>query len=392
MEYRVTRRDILKALAVGLYGAVATDGTRAGVRLPAPVDGSIFFAGTYTKGRSEGIYRCRLDPASGSVRVEGDATSATNPSYLAIDAVRGRLFCVSEVSKFEGKPAGSVSAFSIDQETGGLRLVNSRSSGGEGPCYIAMGGGGRFVLVANYGGGSIAVLPVGVDGSLGEPSDVIQHAGSSVTARQQGPHPHSLVLDAQGRFAYAADLGLDKVLIYRFDGREGRLTPATPGWTDCKPGAGPRHLAFSPDGASFYVVNELDSTVALFVVDRSSGALEHRQTTSTLPGGVTAENYPADIHVSPNGRFLYCSNRGHDSIAVFALDKKTGEMKALQHESTQGKWPRGFVIDPTGRYLLVANQRSDSIRAFAIDQESGALRPTGYNVEIPMPVCLKFLC
>ena len=382
---------VLKELATAFAGVLLTGKASAGARIPTLLRSATFFVGTYTKGKSEGIYRCRLDPSSGSIAVESPVSGIVNPSYLAIDSIRGRLFSVSEISEFEGKPGGGVSAFALNPETGDLRLLNTRSTHGADPCYVSVDAAGRFVLVANYGGGSVAVLPVEKDGSLGEASDVVRHTGSSITSRQEGPHTHCITLDAHERFAYAVDLGLDKVISYRFDGREGRLFPTTSGYASLKPGAGPRHLVFAPDGASVYVVNELDSTLAVFTAKGSTGTLEHRQTISTLPSGFVGENYPADIHVSPSGRFVYCSNRGHDSIAVFAVNGRTGEITAVQHEPTRGKWPRGFAIDPSGKYLLVANQRSDLITVFSMDPESGLLSFTDHEVEVPMPTCVKFL-
>jgi 6-phosphogluconolactonase len=248
-----------------------------------------------------------------------------------------------------------------------------------------------FKTVRPSPGGSLAVLPVRNDGSLGEATDIVQHTGSSVKPRQQGPHAHSVVLDPSGQLAYAADLGLDKVMIYRFDDQKGKLLPSTPAWTDLKPGAGPRHLAFSPDGSALYVVNELDSTLTVFLVDRSTGGLEHPQTLSTIPSGFVGENFPADIHIDQSGTFIYASNRGHDSIAVWAVDPDNGEISPVQHESTGGRWPRHFTLDPTGQYLLVANQRSDMITVFTISPESGTLAPTGQSAEVPSPVCLRFL-
>jgi 6-phosphogluconolactonase len=385
---KITRREFLKVAGIGI---VAADRLFAGFRLPADTDSVRLFVGTYTNEKSEGIYCCRFDAGSGTLEIESVVKGVTNPSYLAIDRNRGRLFCVNETPEFEGKPGGSASAFALNVDTGNVRPLNRRATHGADPCYLTIVPDGRFVLVANYTGGSLAVLPVRNDGSLAEATDIIQHKGSSVKPRQQGPHAHSVLLDSPGRFAYAADLGLDKVMIYRFDNREGKLFPSTPGWADLKPGAGPRHLAFSPDGSTLYVANELDSTMTVFSVDRSRGGLEHRQTLSTLPAAFTGENFPADIHVSQSGRFVYCSNRGHDSIAVFAVDTKTGEVSPLQHQTTGGKWPRNFTIDPTGQYLLVANQKSDTITVFAIDRDSGTLTPNGQVAEIPSPVCLRFL-
>jgi 6-phosphogluconolactonase len=391
MNLKITRRDFLKTLGIGIAGGVTAGRLVAATRLPAISRSVRLFVGTYTNGKSEGIYRCLFDVGSGELIVESVTKGVTNPSFLAVDKNRCRLLCVNETAEFGGKPGGSVSAFTLNPETGDLRLLNSSSTHGADPCYLTIDSAGRFVLVANYTGGSLAVLPIRNDGSLGEATDVVQHKGSSVKPRQQGPHAHSVVLAPSGRCAYAADLGLDMVMIYRFDDQQGKLLPTTPGWARLKPGAGPRHLAFSPDGSRVYVVNELDSTLTVFSVDRSTGGLEHRQTLSTLPSAFAGENFPADIHIARSGRFVYASNRGHDSIAVFAVDTEKGEISPVQHESTGGKWPRNFTIDPSGQYLLVANQRSDRITVFDIDPESGTLAPNGHAAEVPSPVCMKFL-
>lgn len=391
MTRNVTRRIFLESIGLSLMGITAAEKLIAGLRLPGDADERTLFIGTYTKEKGEGIYRCRLNLNSGSQKVESAAKGVTNPSFLAIDSSRGRLFAVNETAEFEGKPGGSVSAFSIDPETGNLRLLNRQSSHGTDPSHLTLDNTGRYVLVANYSGGNIAVFPVHDDGSLGEATDVVQHQGSSVTTRQKAPHPHSVNIDGSGTFVYVPDLGIDRVMIYRFDAGKGKLLPATPGWAGLKGGAGPRHMAFHPSGKTAYLLNELDSTLILFAVDKSTGALKQKQAVSTVPRDFTGENYPADIHLSPAGEFLYCSNRGHDSIAVFAVDGKTGELSTLQMQPTEGKWPRNFAIDPTGRYLLAANQRSDSITVFSIDQKRGMLTPAQQHIKIPAPVCLKFL-
>ena len=391
MNHTITRSNFLEAMGLGLVSIAITEKLFAGLRLRGDSDERTLFIGTYTKEKSEGIYRGRLDLTSGSLRIESAAKGITNPSFLAIDRSRGRLFAVNETAEYDGKPGGSVSAFSIDSKTGDLRLVNRQSSRGADPCHLTLDNSGRFVLVANYSGGNVAVLPVHNDGTLGEATDVVQHQGSSVTARQLAPHPHSVNVDASGNFVYVPDLGIDKVMIYRFDGKGGKLRPATPGWAGLKAGAGPRHMVFHPDGQKAYVLNELDSMLTLFAVDRSTGALDQRQAISTVPRDFAGKNYPADIHIAPSGKFIYCSNRGHDSIAVFAVDGKTGELSTLQHQPTKGQWPRNFTIDQTGRYLLVANQRSDTITVFSIGQKGGTLSPTDQQVELPVPVCLKFL-
>jgi 6-phosphogluconolactonase len=377
-------------MGLGLFGIAAGEKPFAGLRLPGDSDERTLFIGTYTAGKRDGIYRGRLDLTSGKLSVESALEGMINPSFLAVDRSRGRLFAVSETARFEGKPGGSVGAFSIDSKTRDLRLLNRQSSHGADPCHLTLDKAGRYVLVANYTGGNVAVLPVQDDGSLGEATDVVQHQGSSVTPRQQAPHPHSVNFDVPGDFVYVPDLGIDRVMIYHFDKQGGKLLPATPGWAGLKAGAGPRHMVFHPDGQKAYVLNELDSRLTLFAVDRLTGALEQRQTVSTVPVDFAGENYPADIHVAPSGEFVYCSNRGHDSIAVFAVDGKTGGLSNVQYQPTEGKWPRNFTIDPAGRYLLVANQRSDTIVVFSMDHKRGTLAPTLQQAGIPMPVCLMF--
>jgi 6-phosphogluconolactonase len=251
--------------------------------------------------------------------------------------------------------------------------------------------GGRFVLVANYSGGNVAVLPIRNDGSLGEATDLKQYQGSSINVeRQEGPHAHCIVLDPANRFAYGCDLGTDKVMIYRFDARRGKLIPGRTPWVQLKPGAGPRHITFRPDGKYAYVINELHATVTAFAHDRERGTLKEVQTIQTLPADFTGENTSADIHVSPDGRFLYCSNRGHDSIAAFQIDPRNGKLIFVAHLSSGGKAPRNFAIDPTGAFVLVANQKSDNIVSFRRDAKTGRLSATGHIAEVPSPVCLKF--
>jgi 6-phosphogluconolactonase len=269
--------------------------------------------------------------------------------------------------------------------------MSSRPSKGGAPCYVSITPDNKHVLVANYSGGNVAVLPILSDGSLGEPSDVAQHTGSSVNEqRQKGPHAHCIVPSPDGRFAFAADLGLDRVMIYRLDSEKGTLEPGEQPSVAVKPGAGPRHFTFHPDGKRAYVINELDSTVVAYTYDAAIGALTETQTVSTLPEDFTGDNYPADIHVSPAGRFVYGSNRGHNSIVVFAIDEYSGALSLVQHQPTGGEWPRNFAIDPSGRFLLVANQNTDNVVVFSIDPETGMLEPADRDLEIPAPVCLRF--
>lgn len=350
----------------------------------------LVYVGTYTAGRSEGIYLYRLDLTSGALKHAGTTRGVSNPSYLALERRRRLLFAVNELEEFQGERSGAVSAFAMDGAAGALRLINQRPTRGGAPCYVTIARSGRFVLVANYLGGNVCVLPVLKDGSLGESVDLKQDVGSGVNReRQEGAHAHCIVLDRADRFAYCCDLGTDKVMLYRFDARAGRLTPNTQPWVASKPGAGPRHLTLHPGGRFAYVLNELDSTVTAYAHDGAQGTLAEVQTASTLPADFKGANTGADIHVAPNGRFLYCSNRGHDSLAAFRLDAATGRLRPLGHTPTEGKTPRNFAIDPTGQFLLVANQNSDTIVTFRLDAQTGALTPTGQTVAVPSPVCLK---
>jgi 6-phosphogluconolactonase len=350
------------------------------------------YVGTYTGKASKGIYRLELDLATGKLTPRGLAAEATNPSFLAIHPNRRFLYAVSEVGSFGGKKSGAVGAFAIDPRTGNLTALNQQPSGGADPCHLVVDRQGKYVLAANYTGGSACVLPVGSDGRLGEATAFVQHRGSSVNKqRQQGPHAHSINLDAANRFAFVADLGLDKVLVYRFDADKGTLTPNDPRGVDLTPGSGPRHFAFHPNGRWAYVINELLSTVTALTYDPEHGVLKGLQTVSTLPEGFKGNTSTAEVQVHPSGKFLYGSNRGHDSIAVFRIDPKSGALTPAGHQSDKVKTPRNFGIDPTGKYLIVANQGSDSLVVFRIDPATGALTTTGNVAEVPVPVCVKMM-
>jgi len=320
------------------------------------------------------------------------AGETANPSFLAIHPSGDYLYAVGELGQFGGKRSGAVSAFRIDRPTGKLELLDQQPSRGAGACHLVVDGSGKNVLVANYSGGSIAVLPIPDDGQLDEATAFVQHEGSSVNPRRQkGPHAHSINVAPDNRFAFVADLGLDKVLVYRFDAKNGTLAPNNPAWATVKPGAGPRHFAFHPGGKSAYVINELHSTVTAFAYDARQGVLTERQTLSTLPDGFDGDSTTAEVQVHPSGKFLYGSNRGHDSIAVFAIDGETGRLTLVEHESTQGQTPRNFGIDPTGTFLLAANQKSHTVVIFRIDRDTGELAPTGHKVDVPSPVCVKLI-
>ena len=342
------------------------------------------YVGTYTSGKSEGIYVYRMDQLSGELKRVG-AVKSENPSFLAIDPRKRFLYAVNET------PAGAVSAFRINRQTFALEPLNQQPSEGADPCYLMVDDRGKSLLLANYTGGNVAVLPINRDGSLGPARDVEQHEGSGPREQQKAPHAHCIRLDRLNRHAFAADLGSDKVMIYRFNAAAGKLEPATQPFATLHQGAGPRHLTLHPNGKFLYVINELDSSLTTFRYDAAKGTLTAFESVSTLPRDFVGTSYCADVHVSRSGRFLYGSNRGHNSIAVFAIDPRTGRLALVEHVSTGGNWPRNFTIDPSGRFLLVANQRSDNVVTFRIDSQTGRLTPTGQVTEIPVPVCLQFL-
>jgi 6-phosphogluconolactonase len=370
--------------------AVALSASDCWADEPANPEKLWVFVGTYTNPKSKGIYRLELDLATGKLADLKLAAESPSPSFLAIHPSGKYLYAVGE----GGAKSGSVSAFAVDRKTGQLKFLNRQSSVGSGPCHIVVDKAGKNALIANYGGGSAAVLPIQADGNLAESSSFQQHKGSSVDkSRQEAPHAHSINLDKDNRYAFVADLGLDKVLVYRFDAENHKITPNEPPAAELAPGAGPRHFAFHPNGKYAYVINEMDMTVTAFDYDAANGALKNRQTITTLPAGVkdTKGMSTAEVVVHPSGKFLYGSNRGHNTIAVFSIDPSSGDLRATGHQGNKIKTPRNFAIEPTGRYLLVANQDGNSICVFAINQESGELTPVGEPVEAPMPVCIRFL-
>ncbi|MBN2328954.1 MAG: lactonase family protein [Candidatus Omnitrophica bacterium] len=346
------------------------------------------FVGTYTGGKSQGIYACRFDNKTGELQHANVTTGVVNPSFLAVAPNKKFLYSVNETSQFEGKPGGSVCAFAIDPKTLALNFLNQQPTRGGAPCYVSVDQNSQWLLFANYSGGSAGVFPLSQEGRIQEISSFIQHEGASVNpARQKGPHAHSIVPSPDNRFAFVADLGLDKLMIYRF--LEGNLTPNETPFLEVQPGAGPRHFTFHPNGKFAFLINEIDSTILSLSYDPSRGAFQIVQTVPALPADFQGDSTCADIHVHPSGKFLYGSNRGHDSIVVYRIGSD-GKLAFVEHESTQGKTPRNFAIDPTGAFLLAANQNSDSIVSFHIDSQTGKLAPAGFKVEVPNPVCLKF--
>jgi 6-phosphogluconolactonase len=350
------------------------------------------YIGTYTNNHSAGISVGTLDSDTGHLEINDVAvTGIENPSYLTLDGPRRRLYAVSEVTEFLGQSGGGIVAYALDADTGWPTLLNSKSSGGEGPCHLSVDAAGRFVLAANYGSGSVAMLPLDADGALTEASgDVVPHQGSGVhPTRQVGPHAHCVLSDSAGKFALAADLGLDRILVYAIDAHSGRLLPQEQLGVNLRPGAGPRHLVFSPDSHNLYGINELDNTVTVWEYESETGRLHEVQTVSTLPEGFTGVSFASDIQMHPSGSYLYGANRGHDSLAVFAVARDTGRLTPRGHVPAGGQNPRGFGLDPSGAFLLCAHQDSNTIAVFAVNSRSGDLEPIGQVVSIPTPTCVR---
>jgi 6-phosphogluconolactonase len=348
------------------------------------------FIGTYTEkegSQSKGIYVYRLDPSLGELRFQWEAKGILNPSYLALHPQKPFLYAVNEVQSFSGQEGGGVTALSIDAASDEVNLLNAYSSQGKDPCYISIEQTGRYALVANYSGGNAAMLPIQPDGGLGPATDTAQHSGSSMhPERQTAPFVHSILPDPTNRFAIAADLGADKLVIYEMDLEQGKLNKHAE--VNVKPGSGPRHSIFHLNGKFFYLLNELASTVIVYRYDNESGSLKEVQTISTLPEGFEGENLCADLHIY--GRYLYASNRKHDSIAWYLIDEETGQLTYQGEIPSGGKEPRGFAIDPTGNFLLAAHERSDNVVVFQIDPATGKPLPTGKEIKISFPVCVKF--
>lgn len=348
------------------------------------------YFGTYTKGddAGKGIYAYRFDSGSGKMTEIGVAAEVTNPSFIAIHPNNKYLYAVTEA----GGGEGAVSAFSIDHETAKLTLLNQVPSVGSGPCHLNVDATGKMLAVANYGSGSTGSFQVNADGSLSELVTLMQHEGSSVDeSRQKGPHGHSVNFSPDNRFVITADLGTDQLYVYKADPATGKIEPNDPPSGKVKPGGGPRHFTFHPSGKYCYAINEMGNTVTAFNWDAAAGAMEEIQMISTLPEGYSETTHTAEVLAHPSGKFLYGSNRGHDSIAVFSVDQATGKLTAVEQTSTQGKAPRNFNLDPSGKFLFAENQNSNTVVTFAIDQATGKLTPTGQVLNVPRPVCLRWV-
>jgi len=353
--------------------------------------GYLVYIGTYTGPKSKGIYAYRFDAMAFKLDAIGLVGEMVRPSFLALHPNQQFLYAVSELGN-DGRVNGSITAFSIDRKSGALTALNTVSSGGGGACHLVVDKTGECLVAANYGSGSVAAFAVNPDGRLSGPTALIKHSGSSVDRRRQGaPHAHAVVLSADNRFVFVPDLGLDQIRSYRLDPATAHLTPNDPPFVAVKPGSGPRHFAFSPDGRFAYSVHEMASMVTAFAYEAASGKLTQLQTISTLPADFHGEDNSAEIEVDAKGRFLYASNRGHDSITVFAIEPKQGTLSVIENVATQGHTPRNFKIDPTGRYLFAANQDSNNIVIFGINPETGRLSPTGQVLQVQSPVCVQFV-
>jgi 6-phosphogluconolactonase len=390
------RRSFLLIVFVFSIAACSAQPTFVPTAIPH-IGSMLAFVGTYTstsdgQNRPEGIFVYRMD-GTGALTLLNKVASLPNPSYLTVDPSHRYLIAVSETGEYAGQPGGAVSSYAIHADAGTLTLMNSQPTHGAGSCYVSLDPSGKWVLVSNYSGGSVTVLPLGDDGRLGEPTDVVQHQGSSANKdRQEAPHAHSVIMaPGSSTLTLVADLGIDRVMLYDLDTTKGKLVPHVVPSLTIKPGNGPRHMAFTPDQRYLYVINELDSSVTAFQYDATAGTFAALQTFSLLPSGFQGKNTSADIHITPSGKFLYASNRGDDSLAMFAIDQSSGALTALGQVSTQGKTPRNFAIDPTGLFVVVANQDSGTLVTLSIDVLTGKLSPTGAQTDVPSPVCVKFL-
>ncbi|HXL01832.1 MAG TPA: lactonase family protein [Candidatus Atribacteria bacterium] len=348
-----------------------------------------FGTGEILEGKGEGIYVLELNLDTGKLEPKETVTGVLNPSYLVLNGPNSCLYAVNELKEFEGKVSGSVSGFRVSQD-GVPAFINKQATGGSDPCFIEVNASGTYLYVCNFMSGSVCVFPIGADGAVEPYSQFIQHEGSSVNpARQSGPHPHSFLFSPDGRYALIPDLGLDKVVIYQVDRQTQLLNEASVSYFSTSPGAGPRHITFDPEGRFMYLINELHSTVVALEYHPENGSLTELQTVSSLPPGVeAAHNTGADIHITPDGVYLYASNRGHDSLACYRVDQKSGLLSYVSCQPSGGKTPRNFALDPTGRYLLCANQDSDNIIVFEINYRTGELREKS-RTTIPTPVCVK---
>jgi 6-phosphogluconolactonase len=346
------------------------------------------FLGSYAESDSPGVYVCEFDPATGTLALLSSQDGLQNPTFLSVDAEHLRLYALSEATGTDSSRQGEVAAFTIDAEAGSLSLLHTAPTVPAPTCHIELDRSRQHLLVSSYHGGMLGLSPIEADGRIGEVADIRQHHGASVLSVQDRPRVHSVTVDLNNRFAIACDLGLDRLFTYRFGGERNELIHQSE--VEVAPGAGPRHFAFHPALPYGYVINELNATITAFSYHEENGTLTVLQTVSTLPADYQEDNACADIHISPDGRFLYGSNRGHDSIAVFAI-QESGKLALVEHASVQGRHPRNFALTPDGRYLLAANRDTNNVVVFTRDEASGKLQATGHELHVSKPVCVKFL-
>ncbi len=376
------------SLVLGLFPV----GTVTASAKPRAGHNYVVYVGTYTDHGSKGIYAYNFDSATGQLATRGLVAEAVSPSFLAASANQQFLYGVSEIGDYKGDKSGGLLAYQVDKGTAKLTLLNEVATKGAGPCHLSIDKTGKFVLVANYDSGSVMVSPLKADGRVGESSGFVQHTGSGINPeRQTGPHAHFIETSADNKFALAADLGLDEILVYQFNSSKGALSPATRAYAKVKGGSGPRHFAFHPNGRFLYLLNEMASAVTVFSYDVANGGLQEKQTISALPPDFSGKSDAAEIQIDAAGKFLYTSNRGSDSITAFAIAPGKGTLSVVQNISSGGRTPRHFTLDPSGRYLLAANQESDNIVTFTVDRNSGKLAKTSEVKNISQPVCLTFV-
>jgi 6-phosphogluconolactonase len=352
----------------------------------------LVYVGTYTGHGSDGIYAYRFNPLKGKLSPLGLAAKTENPSFFTIDSAGRFLYAVNELDSFQNQPTGAVSVFEIDRQTGKLKLLQQISSLGAAPAHLSLDKSGRYLMVANYNGGNIAVFPIGNDGQLGPHAAMIQDTGSGTNLdRQAGPHAHFIQATNDNKFVMTADLGIDKVLINRLNAKTGSLTPAGSGFAKLEPGSGPRHLAFNSSGKFVYVLNELTSKVTTFSFESENGTMQTKQTLSTLPMNFSGKNTAAEIIIDAKGQFLYVSNRGDNSIGLFSINSVDGSLTPVEWFPSGGNSPRNFEIDPTGQWLFAANQKSDNIVLFRIDKITGKLNQISDSTKLSSPACIRFL-
>ena len=384
--------SLVNCVSLALAGLATTSCATHPTSTSAAHRDYLVYVGTNVASAQENtIYLYRLDASTGALTAVSAQRGGASPTYLTMDAGHRYLYAVSETQAFEGREnSGGVSALAIDQRTGALTLLGQQPSLGASPCYISLDHSEKNVLVANYAGGNVALLPREASGQVAASTDADQHQPPTGPHKNQDkPHAHCIITSPDNRYAFAIDLGTDKVYRYQLDPAHHKLgTPAAVAFS-AKPGAGPRHLTFHPNGRWAYLENELNSTVTALRFDAKAGTFQEIQTQTTLPASFTGDNSGADVHVSPDGRYVYTSNRGDNSLAVFSINSSTGSLTLVQHVSTQGKTPRNFALDPSGQVLLVANQNSDNIFTYRVDKQSGKLTPTGQSVQLPSPMFVE---